>query len=260
VLEEYAKPIRKAEIDALRQWFPPNARVLEIGGGTGYQASIIASWGCRVISIDLPNRPAEEGYYPVIPYDGRRLPFRDRQFDVVFSSNVLDDIAPADLQLFFKEMRKVADGGVFVHILPSSTWRFWCMLTHYPAMARLAVRYLTGQLAPGAAPAKTNVSRAMVAGSRPPLLRMILSLLIDPPQGAYSSAFAEVYYFSRRRWRRVFERGGFRIVKTAGNGLFYSGYGLLPELSLGSRAKLARFLGNACTIFVLRASETCSEA
>lgn len=73
------------------------------------------------------------------------------------------------------------------------------------------------------------------------------------PHGEYSNSLAELYYFSRRRWLRVYEDNGFEVLKVAGNDLFYTGYGLLPGLALSTRRRLARIVGSACHVFVMRA-------
>ncbi len=54
--------LRRTELQAVRAWFPPHARVLEVGGDTGYQASLLASWGCNVASVDIPEPP----YHPPV--------------------------------------------------------------------------------------------------------------------------------------------------------------------------------------------------
>lgn len=85
--------VRHAEIEAVRRWLTPGTRVLEIGGGNGYQAGIIASWGCEVHSIDVSQALDHmKGYYPVGEYDGERIPFPQESFDTVFSSNVLEHV------------------------------------------------------------------------------------------------------------------------------------------------------------------------
>ena len=40
----------------------------------------------------------------------------------------------------------------------------------------------------------------------------------------------------------MFERNGFELLSARGNGLLYSGYALLPRLSLARRRALAPFL------------------
>ena len=75
--------IRQAELERLQELFPAGTRVLEIGGGSGFQAGILASWGCIVSSVDLDQEqnPAlryfSRQYFPVQPYDGKTFPFPD---------------------------------------------------------------------------------------------------------------------------------------------------------------------------------------
>ncbi len=63
--------IRRAELDSVRRWFRPGARVLELGGGSGFQAAIVASWGCDIVSVDVASKPSPEHqafqrqYHPV---------------------------------------------------------------------------------------------------------------------------------------------------------------------------------------------------
>src|SRR3954451_6911212 len=115
--------IRAAEIDALRQWFPAGARVLEIGGARGHQAHAIASWGAAVESIDVAGRDVGGALvFPVRDYDGRHIPFADDSFDIVFSSNVLEHV-PHIRELLGEMRRVLRPGGVAIHAMPSPTWR-----------------------------------------------------------------------------------------------------------------------------------------
>ena len=52
---------------------------------------LIYHW--RLATIDLSSSQyADDQMFPVQAYDGRRIPFADSSFDVVFSSNVLEHI------------------------------------------------------------------------------------------------------------------------------------------------------------------------
>src|SRR3954451_15708430 len=114
--------IRAAEIDALRQWFPAGARVLEIGGARGDQARAIASWGAAVESIDVAGRDVGGLLvFPVRDYDGFHIPFADHVYYVIFSSNVLEHVP--HIHDLLMEMRRVLRlGGVAIHVMPSPTW------------------------------------------------------------------------------------------------------------------------------------------
>ena len=49
--------LREAELEVVRGWFRPGMKVLEIRGGSGFQAGAVASRGHQLVSIDLPGRP-----------------------------------------------------------------------------------------------------------------------------------------------------------------------------------------------------------
>lgn len=238
--------LRKAEIEAVECWFKPGMRVLEIGGGNGYQVSVIASWRCEVHSIDIPQAsPVKQRHYLVQDYDGERIPFSRDTFDIVFSSNVLEHIGP--LNSILLEIRRVLKpGGLAVHILPSPAWRAWTSTAHYITLARRVSQ--GGQADNGRWHVPTVQSVLQTRG----LGHLIKRALFAGPHGVYPNALSELYYFSRSRWLRLFQKAGFDPIEVTSNGLFYTGYGLLPWLSLETRRRLARMLGAACHIFVLR--------
>jgi 2-polyprenyl-3-methyl-5-hydroxy-6-metoxy-1,4-benzoquinol methylase len=115
--------LRLAEAASVRGWLRPGMRVLELGGGDGFQASVLAVWGCRVVSVDLPDRPRRDPpYFSVLDYDGQHLPFALGTFDAVFSSNVLEHIE--SLPWVLAETRRVLrPNGLAVHLVPSTACR-----------------------------------------------------------------------------------------------------------------------------------------
>jgi SAM-dependent methyltransferase len=238
--------LRRAELARVRRWFAPGQRVLELGGGSGYQASLLAAWGCRVVSLDLPQRaPAGERYYPILDYDGQNVPFAAGTFDRVFSSNVLEHVR--GLPALLAETRRVLrPGGLAVHLVPTPGWRFWTSVAHYGYLAK----YLLGRdrALPGVAQPR---QAGDVLSARGPAYLLRRALLAGP-HGEWPCAAAELYGFSRRRWRRLFERHGFPVRREYGTALFYTGYGLFPGRSLGARRELARWLGSACHVFVVQ--------
>jgi hypothetical protein len=72
------------------------------------------------------------------------------------------------------------------------------------------------------------------------------------PHGEHPSSLHELYYFSGHRWRRVFEGCGYEITEATDNSLFYTAHGILPDLSIETRRHMARVLGAACHVFVVR--------
>src|SRR5271163_987075 len=85
----------------------PDARVLDVGCGTlGLRAF---EPDRDITGVDLVPRPAYPG--PFVQADATRaLPFPDGAFDVVYSSSVIEHIAPAARLAFAAELRRVGRG------------------------------------------------------------------------------------------------------------------------------------------------------
>lgn len=209
----HVKSLRMFEMERVLNHLPPAGRLLEIGAGTGWQASILKSRGYEVVAVDVPNsnyRGARS--FPIIDYDGQRLPFADHSFDIVFSSNTLEHI-PA-LDSFEKEMCRVLKAdGLAVHVLPSASWRFWTNLSHL-------VKYWS---------------------------------LPSPHGETAGNALSEILTFRRSWWSRHFVSSGWWVDSMTGSGLYYSGNLILGDrLTLKARAGLSVWLGSSCNVFVLR--------
>jgi len=235
--------LRRSEIETVKKWFEPGLRVLEIGGGSGYQASLIKAYSCTVSSIDLENRKKKQKtYFPVQDYDGQQIPFEAASFDLIFSSNVLEHVQ--GLPSLLMEMRRVLKPkGRMLHILPSSSWRFWTSLAHYlyvPLFLFGGRRNTSNKSGPSLHVLKDHHSYFF----------LMKRALFSGPHGEYPNALSELYYFSKGRWFRLFKKNHCEIGVYLQNDLFYTGYGIFPGLSLDIRKKLACFLGASCHIFV----------
>lgn len=235
-------------MNSLRTWFTPGERVLEIGGGSGYQANMLRSWGCQVASVDLPDRfhPGAQ-HFPVVDYDGRNLPFRTAAFDRVFSSNVLEHVK--DIPSLLEEVHRVMrPDGVAIHTLPSTTWRLWTTVTRFPWLVlRAGSRFLPRLTRPrqnNGAP--SEVGRGVTASD----LSLFRVALAPGPHGEFPSELSELYYFSRRHWRQLFTDYGFHVTHVMPGRLFYTGNGVAPALPLSLRQALSFGLGSSANIFV----------
>ena len=97
--------LRRAEIDRIVAFFEPQARVLEIGAGTGEQALELKRRGFEVTAIEIANSNyALNRQFPIIDYDGQHIPLPDASVDIVFSSNVLEHVP--DLSQMHAEIRR----------------------------------------------------------------------------------------------------------------------------------------------------------
>ncbi|MCC7045710.1 MAG: class I SAM-dependent methyltransferase [Alphaproteobacteria bacterium] len=271
--------LTRAHLDALRRWEiervlalvpAPRGRVLEIGAAGGFQATLLAAHFERVDAVDLLKAiPAGATAFAVRAYDGRRLPYPDHSFDMVFSSNVLEHIP--HVEAFQAEIRRVLKpGGRAVHVLPSANWRLWTTLTHYLDLPARIVLHLgrprssSFETRPAGAPqddakemrhpeerANASVSKGDGAGCS-----RIFNALFEFRHGERGTTFSELYLFSRPAWRKLFRRNGFVCETVVPLGLFYTGYSLLDrQLGIAVRRCLARVLGSATVLYVLRADD-----
>lgn len=242
--------IRMHELERVKPLLPANGRVLEIGGGTGWQAQALAATGFEVESIDLPQGPyRSHRVFPVRDYDGAHLPFADASFDAIFSSNVLEHVI--ELPTLLAECRRVLrNGGVCVHLMPTTTWRFWTSVVHYFWLPKAVLAVLLRRSAPDVQALRTSAQRQSGA-------RLILRALFATRHGERGNALTELWWFSARAWRRTFRANGWAVRRRAGVGLFYTGYLLAwPWLSIRARRALAAVLGDACAMYVVQPAGT----
>jgi ubiquinone/menaquinone biosynthesis C-methylase UbiE len=99
------------------------SRLLELGGGSSEQLGSLKSLlavACDLSREMLLRRPPSDRSHRVVAV-GERLPFRDCEFDGVFSINVLEHVA--DLEAVLAESARVLeDGGVWMAITPNGNW------------------------------------------------------------------------------------------------------------------------------------------
>lgn len=253
----HLKIVRALELERICDHLPaPGAssgtvRLLELGAGTGQQANVLSGRGYEVVAFDLPtSHYFQERVFPVADYDGSHLPCADQSVDAVFSSHVLEHVVQLDTVL--AELRRVmVDDGVAVHVIPSSACRLWSIPAHYVWLARrlLAVVARPAQTGPASLP-DDGAPRA------PGSMQQWLATLFPMRHGERGSTLSEPYYYSRFWWRKQFERNGYEVVRIDEGGLFYTmTNSLTHRVPLAMRARLARIMGSACNIFVLRKTE-----
>ena len=242
--------IRRQELGRVKRWIPPAARVLEVGGGSGFQAALLASSGCDIVAIDIAGTPGptklgfQKQYWPVQVYDGHHLPFGEAAFDVVYSSNMLYHVE--DLPGFLAEINRVLrPGGLALHLLPSASWRLWTNLTYYMDLFRLVGLRLRRQGTRG-------LGQPVTGGAKRPLIPRFRRMLLPSPLGPSRNTTAELFRFRRARWLEVFRRAGYVQIETAGGGLFYTGHLIFPGLPFSIRRVMAKVLGSASHEFVMR--------
>lgn len=246
---EFLNEVRNYEIGKLVKRFPTGARVLEIGGGTGYQARLLAAHGFAVTSIDIASSNyRSEQVYPVQMYDGNTFPFDQHTFDLVFSSNVLEHVK--DLDQLHREVRRVLKpNGFCVHVMPTAVWRFWSSVTHYVELIQRL-----GLLLPSLIPESLSPREALRPIKVAKNAWDILSHYAVPPRhGEVGNVVSELWTFSPRHWVRHFDAQQFEILCWEPLGLFYTGQMVLgSRWSTSSREWAASLLGSACYLYQVK--------
>lgn len=86
----------------------PFRRILDFGAGDGWFAQAMAGRmnGSQVVAVDVLRR--QGSFYPAILYDGSRLPFADRAFDLAFAVDVVHHAR--DPAATLRELARTAGG------------------------------------------------------------------------------------------------------------------------------------------------------
>lgn len=269
---EFLNEIRAHELEQYLAHFPKGSHILEIGGGTGVQAKLIADLGFTIESIDVEQSVyIDDKVYPVKLYDGETIPFPDGSFDIIFSSNVLEHIP--HINEFEGEMARVLKkDGVCVHAMPTGAWTFWTMITHYLNILQQLGRSISAERY--VHPTNTEVQPA---GNQSRILRRLRILprlavsavrvlwhtlksnrgaVLPNRHGEAGNVLTELYTFSAVAWKRHFRQCHYEIISAEPMGLFYTGYMFFgAQWPLKSRERWSRFLGSACVLYKVRPKE-----
>jgi len=245
--------IREFELQQAMHLFPPDCRVLEIGAGSGYQASKLKDQGFQVEAIDVKIDLARK-VFEVRKYDGKKIPFPNHSFDIVFSSNALEHINK--LEKFQEEIKRVLKpDGLAIHVLPTATWRFWSWVSHCLNWVKIIYKLIVGFGRAESSPDNDPeiVLKTKKALSQKSLLDLFVDKLLIPPHGVKGSALTEIFYFNRFYWIPFFRRTGWEVNSYFPNRLFYTDY-LIFGVYLDNKWRhlLSYVLGSSCMIYVLK--------
>jgi SAM-dependent methyltransferase len=218
---------------------------------------VLASWGCEVSSIDLPDRPSRSwpALHAVEDYDGAHIPFGDRTFDTVFTSHVLPFLRTAAgasgptaaAALLAEVARVLRPGGRAIHVLPTRAWRVWTALAAPLAPVAIVVDRHGARSRPpaGGGPSADPPRRSARE-------QLALAVRAATPRAVAPGATlrSELASWSRARWTKTLELHGFAVDLAVGSQIFYTGHGLLPAVGPGPRHALARLLGSSSLLVV----------
>jgi SAM-dependent methyltransferase len=250
----------RLELAGIQHVIQASNRVLEIGGGSGFQASLLSELAEEVVSIDV--NPHPDPVAAVTLYDGKNIPYPDAHFGVIFSSNALEHIE--DIGGILAETHRILkNDGIAVHILPTVAWRIATTLSHYPGLPRLLwgnYQYLKAANAKSleASPARPRAQARAPKGNRiEPVrshfkIKWIGSILWSPRHGERGNVLTEAWYYRRTWWRRQFDANGWTVIEEAPLKIFYTGNMVLGSfLPVSWRQVFSRVFGSSTRYFVL---------
>ena len=250
---KWYKHISKSELDSAIRFFPKNKKIkiLEIGGKDGYQAKYISDMGYDITSIDI--KPLEPLYFPVKKIDGSKLEFLDKSFDLIYTSHVLTQIE--DLELSFKEMRRVLkNDGIVIHIVPTTWWSFLTNLYYYFLLPKIILKSIRKQTNSVEKLDEYNNSfldnnEKLLDISKKQKIRMLFP---HPLRNQNPSFLHELYYFSKSFWKKLFQKNGFVVISIKNSDYLYSAYGIFKMKLYNLRKFLAKRNITSSYCFVLK--------
>lgn len=104
-----------------------NARILDIGTGSGHMPEYFARYAKEVVSVDVVDeRRIKKGFTFKLVKD-EHLPFKESSFDIVISNHVIEHVQ--NQQLHIDEVFRVLKDGGFVYFATPN--RYWITDPHY---------------------------------------------------------------------------------------------------------------------------------
>jgi SAM-dependent methyltransferase len=218
---------------------------LELGGGDGFVASLLAPYCRSFVTTDSyrPRLVHDACAVKRLVCDATALPFADASFDFIFSSSVLEHIR--DLSAALSEMRRcLRPGGLMLHIMPSRTWKLLQLLFYYPHLVIAGVDALLDHIHHARRDCPASAARLPTTDRWSDERRWRLSLetvlrgAVPRVHGEYANHLSEWSHFGAAAWTREFLRHGLTVHKTLRLPL-YSGYGF----GLDRLRRLGEWLG-----------------
>ena len=223
---------------------------LELGGGDGFVASIVARYCGSLVTTDSFRREPAPGTDDLrrLTCCATSLPFSDASFDLIFSSSVLEHLPHREL-VHAEIARCLRPGGLVIHVMPTQTWKLLQLIFYYPHIAVGAIDLgLDGLLRRRKRSRISSLTPRWSDAERLPPWRRLLRSVVPPVHGEFPNHAAEWRGFSAQAWTTEFVSHGFIVGRTIPLPL-YSGYGFgLERLrALGERFGLSSHTAFALT-------------
>jgi SAM-dependent methyltransferase len=209
---------------------------LELGAGRGLQTRLLTQAAATIISTDLnpnilDNEPTPSIQYAICDAETVASQFATAQFDLVYSSNLLEHVP--NVQTALQGLHQVLrDDGIMIHVMPSPFWKLCHVCFYLPNQAIIFLEKVTEpgglqKLARKIRGVKDQSAPQQRFGNNPKTQRkprsLVHRLLLPKPHGVSENNLKELYAFSMKRWQQEFTRANLKVVKVK-KGPVFSGY------------------------------------
>lgn len=244
---EWLHHVRNIELKTLEEILQlnKNLKILEIGGGDGYQAKVLADKGFSVVSIDIEPRLPQ--VFPVKKIDNTTLNFSDETFDIIFTSHVLPHVQNIE-QMFNEIKRIVKKDGIIVHVVPTTGWSFITNIWHYLFIPKYLFRSIKKRIFKKEQLQIENIQKIEIHESSQNKIKK----LFLHPLGENPSFIHELVYFSRKHWIKLFLDNGFKIIEIKNSSYITSGYGIFRFKLVSFRKIFGKYFFSSSYCFVLK--------
>jgi len=224
--------VRDEELKPALEYFPKekHIKVLEVGGGNGYQALKISEMGYSIESIDLS--PRKPQYYEVKKIDVTKLPYSDNFFDIILTSLVLQHIEQIDIA--FTEMNRVLkNDGIMIHIVPTPWWSIFTNFWHYCYIPKFLISSFSKRIKTESNDYSENNKQITNYFDKRKISK--IKLLFLNPLGYNPSFLHDIFYFRKNNWKKRLEGYSLKIIAIKNCPITSSGYAVLKNKFLKAR-------------------------
>ncbi len=205
-------------------------RILEIGCGGGFTASLLSGRAEQVTAFDLPARNPKSHSIGidiieelirrlgvkninVVGGSAEELPFPDNSFDLIFLGYVLQYVERKEAAL--REIYRVLNpSGAVISIVPNFVERLVVPFIKWEYIFKRLLFHVTNRKTE-MADRLTESSASGFHNKRSERLQKILDdWLLLRPDGAYRSFIEEMLRHTPGSWKGLFERNGFKVMST----------------------------------------------
>lgn len=232
----YLHNLRRREMDIVFGHCPKKlfGKVLELGAGDGFVSTILSEYTEQLICTDInPERLTKTDQdnitFKICDAEEVGEIFEDREFDMIFSSSLLEHLPNCE-QALRGIHRVLADEGISIHFMPNRYWKLVTILLHIPnKVATIIDKILAGRIFKRRQGHKWfRPYQQKYGGNNPKVGRkkqfFLAKLFLPRIHGVSNNTIAEFIAFGKNRWIKKFEAAGFKVL-TVKKVSYSSGYG-----------------------------------